>query len=147
MKVILLRDVARLGKRSSIIEVPDGFALNKLIPQGMAQPATPENVKRVQAKAKEAALHTERDASHLKMVAETLRSNPLILTAEANAQDHLFKTIRPSEISEALKQRGITLEESHIITPHPIKALGEHEIQIVGGAVKESITISINRAA
>ncbi len=146
MKVILLRDVARLGKRYSIIEVPDGFALNKLIPQGMAQPATPENVKRVQARAKEVVLHSERDASHLKSVAESLRQSPLSITAEANAQDHLFKTIRPSDIAIALKTRGIALEESHIVTPTPIKSLGTHDIQIVGSGVKEVVTITINRA-
>lgn len=146
MKVILLRDVARLGKRSSIIEVPDGFALNKLIPQGMAQPATPENVKRVQAKAKEAALHSERDATNLKAIADGLRQNPLFIPVEANAQDHLFKTIRPSDISAALKGRGILLEETHIITPEPIKSLGTHTIHIVGGAVKESVPITISRA-
>ncbi len=146
MKVILLRDVARLGKRYSIIEVPDGFALNKLIPQGMAQPATPENVKRVQARAKEVALHSERDASNLKAIADGLRQNPLTIQMEANAQDHLFKTIRSSDIAIALKARNITLEESHIVTPTPIKSLGTHEIQIVGGGVKEVVTITINRA-
>ncbi len=47
MKVILLRDVAKIGKRYEVANVPDGFALNKLIPQGDAQAATPDNVKRV----------------------------------------------------------------------------------------------------
>ena len=39
MKVILLQDVAKIGRRSEVVEVPDGYAQNKLIPKGMAQPA------------------------------------------------------------------------------------------------------------
>ena len=48
MKVILLKDVAKIGRRFEIKEVPDGYALNKLIPKNMAQFATPENIKRIE---------------------------------------------------------------------------------------------------
>ena len=48
MKVILLRDVAKIGRRFEIVEVPDGYALNKLIPKKDAEAATPANVKRIQ---------------------------------------------------------------------------------------------------
>ena len=49
MKVILLQDVAKIGRRFDIVEVPSGYGMNKLIPQGMAKPATPENVKAINA--------------------------------------------------------------------------------------------------
>jgi ribosomal protein L9 len=47
MKVILLRDVAKIGKRFAIVDVPDGYALNKLIPSKDAEPATTNNIKRI----------------------------------------------------------------------------------------------------
>ena len=55
MKVILLQDVAKLGHRFEIVDVPHGHALNKLIPQGLAQEATKQNVQRVKARAERAA--------------------------------------------------------------------------------------------
>ena len=55
MKVILLQDVAKIGKRFETVDVPDGYALNMLIPKRMAEPATPENLKRVDARRTKAA--------------------------------------------------------------------------------------------
>ena len=49
MKVILLQDVAKIGRRFDVITVPDGYGMNQLIPKGMAKPATPENLKAIQA--------------------------------------------------------------------------------------------------
>ncbi len=48
MKVILLQDVAKIGRRYSIVEVNDGYALNQLMPKKLAEPATPANVARVE---------------------------------------------------------------------------------------------------
>ena len=47
MKVILLQDVAKIGKRSDLVEVPDGYAMNQLIPKRMAETATAQNKKRI----------------------------------------------------------------------------------------------------
>ncbi len=49
MQVILLQDVAKIGRRFDVVNVADGYGLNKLIPQGMAKPATPENIKKIKA--------------------------------------------------------------------------------------------------
>jgi large subunit ribosomal protein L9 len=144
MKVILLRDVAKLGKRFSIIDTPDGYALNKLIPQGLAQPATPENVKRVEARAKGVAEHAHHDAEALKAVMSQLETSPLVLTMEANAQGHLFKAVKAADLVEAAKALGLTLPEPAIRIPEPIKSIGEHTVQIAQGAVKGTITIAVN---
>ena len=47
MKVILLKDVAKIGRRHEVAEVPDGYALNMLIPKGLAKAGTPENIKKL----------------------------------------------------------------------------------------------------
>jgi large subunit ribosomal protein L9 len=146
MKVILLRDVARLGKRYTVLEVPDGFALNKLIPQKMAEPATPENLKRVAAHAKEVSAHVERDIAAVKEIAASLATTPLVITAEANAQDHLFKSIRPHDVHLALAARGLTLLESQIVVETPIKSLGTHPVVLTSGKHRETVTVTINRS-
>jgi large subunit ribosomal protein L9 len=143
MKVILLRDVARLGKRFAVVEVPDGFALNKLIPQGMAQPATPENLKRVLARNKEVAAHQAADETSLREAVRQLGEMRATVTVEANAQGHLFKAVKVGDIIAAARALGVTLPESAIEIGTPIKSVGEHDVQIKQGAVKGVITITV----
>lgn len=147
MKVILERDVAKLGRRFAIVTVPDGYALNKLIPQGMAKPATPENIKRVEAKANAAAAHTAEDSAKLGVTVAALVASPLVLAAEANAQDHLFKAVKMSDVSAAAVSLGHYLPESSLATAEPIKSLGTHEVAVDLGHSKTIITIVVERSA
>ncbi len=143
MKVILLRDVARLGKRFSVVEVPDGFALNKLIPQGQAQPATPENLKRVQARNKEVAAHQAADEESLKLALKALSEKAVEVKAEANAQGHLFQAVKVADIARATVLAGHPIEISACHIEAPIKSLGEHRIVVKSGAVSGSFTINV----
>ncbi|MFM2339981.1 MAG: hypothetical protein RLZZ360_617 [Candidatus Parcubacteria bacterium] len=143
MKVILLRDVARLGKRFSVVEVPDGFALNKLIPQGQAQPATPENLKRVQARNKEVAAHQAADEAGLKTALKALAESPLSIKVEANAQGHLFQAVKTADIALAAAAAGHPIEVAVLHIETPIKSLGEHAVGVNGGGVSGTITINV----
>jgi large subunit ribosomal protein L9 len=143
MKVILLRDVARLGKRFAVVDVPDGFALNKLIPQGLAQPATGENLKRVQARAKEVELHAAHDSEALTSSLKALADTPLQLRATANAEGGLFKAIKAADISEAARALGYHLPVGVIMVTEPLKSVGQHTIDIKAGDTHGHITITI----
>lgn len=143
MKVILLRDVARLGKRFSVVEVPDGFALNKLIPQGQAQPATPENLKRVQARNKEVAAHQAADEAGLRAALKALAEQPVTIMVEANAQGHLFQAVKPEAIARAAAAAGHPIEIGALQIATPIKSLGEHTVGVKAGGVSGSFTINV----
>lgn len=146
MKVILLQDVAKIGKRAEVVEVPNGYALNQLIPKGMAQPATKQNRKRVaqlQAKA-------EQDAA---AVAETftqtvaaLQQDPLQITAEANEQGHLYQGIGAKEIAAAATARGHALQSEQVTLSAPIKTLGEHTITLTQGTATDEVPVTITAA-
>ncbi len=145
MKVILLQDVAKIGKRYQVATVPDGYALNQLIPKKMAQPATPENLKRVQ---KMAATTTASRAAHKERfdaAVVALKATPLQLTADANEQSHLFKAVSVTEIVKAAAAAGVTIDESEVHLAAPLKSLGEQEIELVQGDARATITIVINK--
>ncbi len=143
MKVILLRDVAKLGKRFSIHDLPDGYALNKLIPQGLAQPATPENLKRVQARTTEVAAHKEADENALREALKQLEQSRVRIVTDANAQGHLFKAVKVVEVVEAAKSLGINLPESALSIATPIKSTGEHTVTVKQGGVQDSFIIEV----
>lgn len=146
MKVILMRDVAKLGKRFSIAEVPDGYALNKLIPSGIAQAATPENVKKIHARSDKQASSNLSQIEEFKQSVAALKLTPAVIVIEANAQDHLFKAIKASDIATAAAAAGNPLPLETIKLEEPLKALGEYVVPVVLGDVRDTITISIKRA-
>jgi len=143
MKVILLQDVARIGKRHSVVEVPDGYALNQLIPKRMAQPATGENLKRVlkQNATKAATVNAEGEAFAAALA--SLASTTITVAADMNEKNHLFKAISADEVVAAAQVAGVTISSQSIQFASPIKEAGEHTVMLVHGAQKGSISVTV----
>lgn len=133
MKVILLRDVAKIGKRNEVKEVPSGYALNMLIPRKLALIATPENLKKITALHAQQAKSTEYHEAQFDAAFATLMAAPLALKMEANAQGSLFKAIRPDDVVHAAAGVGAVIEAAHVVIGEPIKHIGEHTITLKSG--------------
>lgn len=142
MKVILLRDVAKIGRKSEVKDVPDGHAINFLIPRKLAILASPENMKRI----------TEVSEKHASMVAGSVERFKEALTrneggvsmhAEANAQGNLFKGIRAEDVATLLNTHGFALEKQHVVLPSPIKQVGTHEIALAFSGVKGKVQLTV----
>lgn len=130
MKVILLRDVAKIGKRFEIVEVPDGFALNKLIPARDAEPATSSNIKRInQDKARNLANKSEL-LNEIKDIINKITNEPIVVSMETNEKGHLFQAVHTKDIAESAKKRNLNLTENLIFIEQPIKNIGEHKVTI-----------------
>ena len=144
MKVILLKDVAKIGRRFEIKEVPDGYALNKLIPKNMAQFATPENIKRIETTASKQKEHRPHDASVFTEVIASLQGILIPLEVEANAEGRMFQSLKAETVAFAINTvLGTAVTAEHIQMHTPIKSLGEHQITIASGQTKGQATISI----
>jgi large subunit ribosomal protein L9 len=133
MKIILLKDVAKLGKKYEVKNAADGHAANMLIPRGLAIAATPENLRRIESE--KAVVEGERKV-HQALLAENLKKledTVLSISGKANEKGHLFAGLHQSEIAAALaKQSRIQLDPASIQLEHPIKAIGEHMISVKG---------------
>lgn len=131
MKVILLKDVAKIGLKGSVVEVPTGYAQNKLIPNRMAAPATPANLKQAQKLQAETEAAAGAIVEKFTAAAEALKEKPLTIAAEANEQSHLFQAIHEKDIAQAAKEAGVQLDVSFIKIVEPIKSLGTHTVSLV----------------
>lgn len=143
MKVILLQDVAKIGKKHAIVEVPQGYGQNQLIPRGLAQPATPENLKlieRLQAEkgAKEGAIETKFFETKAALAGKSVTIKGL-----KHDHGHLFAAVKPEEIVKAALGEGIKIEPSMIKLSSPIKTAGEHEITLAHGSHQATFKINI----
>lgn len=134
MKIILLKDVPKVGKRYETKEISDGYALNLLIPKGLAVAATSDMVKKFE-------LERSRDEGERKIRQELLLKNlkelegvTVTMTEKANEKGHLFAGVHKPEIIPAIqKQTRIQIDAEHMILEKPIKEVGVHEIQVKVG--------------
>jgi large subunit ribosomal protein L9 len=134
MKVVLLKDIPKLGKRFDIKEVNSGHALNFLIPRGLAVTGTPEALRKVELEKKaEAGERKIQEALLLKNLA-ALEQVVLTVSGKANAKGNLFAGLHREELAKELAQQAhIQVDPSFIVLEHPIKEVGEHMIEVAGG--------------
>ncbi|MGB8212798.1 MAG: 50S ribosomal protein L9 [Anaerolineales bacterium] len=130
MKVLLIKDVYKLGRAGDVKKVADGYGRNFLLPQGMAVLATPGAVKtaeRIRSKASErrAILNNEMGA-----VAEILKKVQISFGARAGETGKLYGSITSQDVAEAiLKKSGVTVKRQQL-DMQPLRSLGEHTVRI-----------------
>jgi large subunit ribosomal protein L9 len=134
MKIILLKDVKKIGKKYEIKEVSDGFALNMLIPNGSAISATTGNVNMIEVKKKGDMLETAKTEAELQKALNEIKGINIELTGKVNDKGHLFAGIHKEAILEAVKkQKGINISAEHLLLEKPIKEIGDHAIIVKVG--------------
>lgn len=144
MKVILLRDVAKIGRRHTVVEVPDGYALNQLIPKKWAEAATPANLKKLQQDQSVKASQSLNDEKRFEEVSKLLAESSLkVKGGAANEQGHLFRAVREEDVVAAAKAIGLLLDRSEVVIETPIKSLGAHTLVLKHGGKKISCTIEV----
>ena len=130
MKVILLDDVAKVGRRGEVRDVSDGFARNFLIPKKLALTATAGNLKGLDHIKKQ----QEAKADRIKADAEALRGRIEALVYEerrqASEEGKLFGSVTAQDVVDFLQQHTVTLERRRVHLDEPIKALGESTVTI-----------------
>lgn len=127
MKVILVTDVKKVGQRGSVVTVADGYALNVLIPQKKAVPATPENLKRHEKGVAEAKGRADESAAKARELLAGIDGRTLTVEVKVGPTGTLFKSLHAKDIVlEIKKQWGIDLPESAVSLDHPIKQKGTY---------------------
>ncbi len=143
MKVILLQDVAKIGRKHEIVAVPDGYAQNQLIPKGAAAPATPENLKAVERlKAGREAENRQTEERFFK-AKEALKDRTIAIRGLKSDNGHLFAALRPEMIAAAAKADGFDLDPALILLPSAIKTTGTHEVGLQHGSHRAAFVINI----
>ncbi|MCL4561856.1 MAG: 50S ribosomal protein L9 [Chloroflexi bacterium] len=130
MKVLLIKDVYKLGRAGDVKKVADGYGRNFLLPQKMAVLATPGAIKtagHIRSKAAEKRVILNEEMS---VVAEALAKVQLTFGARAGETGKLYGSITSQEVADAIqKKTGYSLKRQQL-DMQPLRALGEHTVRI-----------------
>lgn len=130
MKVLLLKDVYKLGRAGDVKKVADGFGRNYLLPQRLAVLATPGALKQVEYIRRTSAVQREKLNQELGSVAERLEGLKLVFPAKAGETGKLYGSITTAMMAEAiLKESGTTIDRRQLDS-QPIKTLGVHKAHV-----------------
>jgi large subunit ribosomal protein L9 len=146
MKVILLDDVAKVGRRGEVRDVSDGYARNFLIPKKLALSASAGNMKNLEHIKQQA----DAKANRIKGDAQGLQQRIEALTYEerrqASEEGKLFGSVTSQDIADFLAREGVKIERRRIHLDEPIKTLGDTTVTVrLHADVTAQLRVSVTR--
>jgi len=131
MDVILLTKVANLGNIGDRVKVKSGYGRNFLLPKGKATLATPENVKKFEARRAELEKVAREQFQDAESRAAAFKDFKLQITAKAGTEGKLFGSIGTADIAEACTAQGHKLARAEVRLPTgPLRTVGDHMITL-----------------
>ncbi|HBD24877.1 MAG: 50S ribosomal protein L9 [Candidatus Zambryskibacteria bacterium RIFOXYD1_FULL_40_13] len=131
MKIILLKDIPKVGKKYDIKNVADGYALNLLIPKGLAQIATSQSEKNIELMKSKDMVERKIQVELLLKNLEVIKTLVINLKEKANEKGHLFAGITKERlVEEIIKTARLNLDPESIILEKPIKEIGEYKVAV-----------------
>ena len=130
MKLILTAAVDNLGVAGDVVEVKDGYGRNYLLPRGLATQWSRGGQKQVDALRKAREARVIASLEDAKGVKGQLEARTLKITAQAGNSGRLFGAVSQSEVAEAAKAEGISIDRRTVEFDAPIKTTGEHTAQV-----------------
>jgi large subunit ribosomal protein L9 len=145
MKIILLKDTKALGKRGEVKEVADGYAMNVLIPKGLALRGTPDEIAKWKAREASVIHKKELATNTFVQLVDKLRGAALLVSGKKHDEKgQLFAQVKESDIIDAIfaaTSFSLSSKQVHILSP--IKSLGKHAFEIQEGGKKEKLFIEV----
>jgi large subunit ribosomal protein L9 len=129
IEILLRKSIENLGRVGEVVRVREGYARNFLFPQGLAVLPTAENLRLVEKdKAVEAKFEAEKAQERAAIVAK-LAGVSVTIEAKSNPEGHLFGSVGPAQVAQALAAQSLAVEERHVRL-EPVKELGEYEVLV-----------------
>src|SRR5215510_12282804 len=130
VQLLLIQSVDHLGKQGDVVTVKRGYALNYLLPQGLATVATDHHRRMVEKhKARLHEIEKARLAS-LRQLADAITKQSVTIEANANEEGHLYGSVNAQEIAAALKAAGFHITTDQVRLEGPLKELSLYTVKI-----------------
>ena len=145
MKLILTREVAKLGNAGDVVTVKDGFARNFLLPRGVAIAWSLGGEKQIEGIRRARAAREVRDLDHAKEIKASLEKATVTIKVKTGTSGRLFGSVTDKDIAAAIKAgANIDVDRHNIKTSGHIKKIGSHSVKVsVAHNVVAAVTVSV----
>ena len=130
MKVILRADVEKLGYLGEVVDVRAGYGRNFLLPQGLAMPATPGNMKVFEAERKKLEARMAELRQQAAGLGERIAAAQVVIPMRVGENNKLYGSVTAHSIGEVLESLGLEVDRRRILLDGPIRNLGEHPVRV-----------------
>lgn len=145
MRIILQREVEKLGVPGDVVEVKDGFARNYLLPRGLAIPANKGAVKHSQQLRQAHDSRVQKAKAEADSLAALLAKARIRVASRAGEDGKLFGSVTAQHLAEQLsKAAGQAIDRKRIHLDEPIRSLGTHEVAVhLHPEVDATVTVEV----
>lgn len=146
MKIILLEDVKKLGKKGEVIEVSDGYARNYVLPKKLGVEASGKNMNDLKLQKANKEKIEKENLEAAKLMAEEMEKDQVVVSIKSGEGGKTFGSVSSREIAQSYKEQcGKEIDKKKIVLPEPIKSLGVYEVSVklhpsVTGKLKVKVT-------
>ncbi len=147
MNVLLIKDVAGVGKAGEIKKVAGGYGRNYLIPKGLAVLARPGLVRQAEERRQGGERKVAQQTADAQALAQQIAQLTLTFKAKAGEQEKLYGSITSGDIAQELgRQLGHEMDRRKVLLEQPIKQLGSHQVGIkLAPDVTTEVTVDVER--
>lgn len=141
MKVLLRKNVAKLGKIGDVVEVTPGYARNYLLPQGIALQPSEANLHTIEVEKQRYLEQLAKEQSELQARATLVDGKEITIPARANPEGHLYGSVGPAQIAAALAAENVFIEPENVVLDPPIRTLDKYDLTV---RFAETVTATIH---
>ncbi|MFC1887915.1 50S ribosomal protein L9 [Candidatus Cloacimonadota bacterium] len=131
MKIILTKEIKKLGSAGDLVNVADGYARNYLLPRKFAIIATKNNINKIESIKKEAEIAKLEIENKYKAIALKLADVELSFVRKADENGHLFGSVSEIDIANALEEKELEVHKSNVNLSKHLKELGSFDVEIL----------------
>ncbi len=130
MELILIKDVANVGRKGDVVRVSDGYARNFLFPRKLATPSTRSNQQFVAEQKERSEKRKAKEREKAQEKVKELSQLKLTIFGKAGEKGKLFGSVTTEHISEELKRQGYEIDKRHVILKDSIRSVGSYSIPV-----------------
>lgn len=141
MKLLLRRNVSKLGKIGDVVEVTPGYARNYLLPQGIALQPSQANLRTIKIEKQRYLEQLAKEQSELAARATLVDGKEITIPARANPEGHLYGSVGPAQIAAALAAENVFIEPENVVLDAPIRTIDKYDLTV---RFAETVTATIH---
>jgi len=145
MKVIFIQDVVNVARRDEVKEVSNGYALNYLLPRGLAVRSSSEKLKALEQHTLQREREASKNLAQVSSWAGQLTGRKIIISSKANEEGTLYASVTAQQVADIIKtQLGVPVKVEQVEFKQHLKTIGDYVIVVkLGADLKVNISLTI----